>query len=68
MFRRGAFYVAQLRTKKKSVLVESLSQIAKARTTTLTTTIFIIVRVETRERERESTNEPFKYAKYITRT
>lgn len=50
---------------KKSLLVEALSQTATARTTaTLTTTILIIARIETQE----NTNEPFKYAKYITGT
>lgn len=49
--------------KKMSLLVEALPQIATARTTaTSTTTILIMARVETQE----NTNEPFKYAKYIT--
>lgn len=48
---------------KKCLLVEALSRIATARTTaTSTTTILIIVRIETQE----NTNEPLKYAKYIT--
>lgn len=70
-WQRGALCVARTVSvvfffpyKKVSLLVEALSQIATARTTaTLTTTILIIARIETQE----NTNEPFKYAKYITR-
>lgn len=52
------------KTKKKSLLVEALSQTATARTTatSTTTTMLIIAGVKTQE----NTNELFKYAKYIT--
>lgn len=65
-WQRGALCVAHtvsffIVTKKRSLLVKALSQIATVRTTATSTTI-IIARVETQE----NTNELFKYAKYIT--